>query len=180
MTFGDYFKKGIEIIKLNSDTIKDVSKDEAAFGMALLFVAMAGIAGAIGSLQLLAVIAAPILYVVFYFIGVGILHLLALVFGGKGKYMELMRPMGIGHIIMWPSVVPVIGPAVSTLLALWAIVMEVVVVKNVHELSTTKSIIVVLIPLVVVVITIAALAALIVALLAAVGITGLAGLAAYS
>jgi len=162
MTFGEYFKQGIELIKLNGDTAKKLAADEKAFLTAILFIVIGGLASAIGSLNLGALVAGPIAIIVMYFIIVGVFHLLAKLFGGKGTYMGLFRAMGIASILGWVTVVPIIGPILSPLVLIWSIVMDVVIIKNVHELSTGKAVWVVIIPLVIIGIIMIALAAVLI------------------
>lgn len=177
MSFADYFMKGVELIKLNSQTAADVSKDEQAFGMAILFIILGGVASAIGSFNPLGIVIFPIGSLIGYFVWVGILHILAKIFGGAGSYMELFRPLGIASIISWITVIPLLGPMIATLAGLWMIVVEVVVIRTVHQLSTGKAVAVVLIPVVIMIIIGVVIAALIVAMFASMGLGGLSALA---
>jgi len=170
MTFTDYFKKGIEIVKLNAAAMTETAKDSGAFNMALLFIVLSGVAGAIGVLNPVGIIVFPIVALIWAFIWVGILHILARLFGGKAGYTELFNPMGLSSILGWIAVIPVIGPFLSGIAGLWGIVVTVVVVKSVHSLSTGKAAAVVLIPLVILFIIGLVLAALFVALLGAIGL----------
>ncbi|MFH2021334.1 MAG: Yip1 family protein [archaeon] len=144
-----YFKEGIEILKLGAKTMEKVAKDEKATYYAIAFFAIAGLAQAIGTFNLFGLVTLPIMEVVFSFVGVGIIHLLAKLFGGKAKFMELYRTNGIGYIAMWIAVIPFIGSTLAGLIGLWYIVVSVVILKAVHKLSTGKAVMVVLIPLIV-------------------------------
>jgi hypothetical protein len=175
MAFVDYIKDGIELIKLNTSVADKLAKDKAAFGMGVLFFAIAGVASAIGMLNFIGIVVMPILEVVGSFIGVGILHLLAMIFGGKAKFGQYYGVLGIGALISWISVIPIIGVFLSMLAGLWMIVMAIVITKTVHQLSTGKAAAVVLIPVAIVMIISFVLAAMFVALLAAAGMGGLMG-----
>ena len=150
--FGNYIKQAIEILKLNTKAMTEASKDEKAFGMAILFIAIGGVAGAIGMLNPIGIVLNPIIAIIGSFIGVGILHILAKLFGGKGTFTELYKVMGLAYLIQWISVIPLIGPILSGILGLWVIVVNVVALKTVYKLSTGKAIVVILIPLIIIVI----------------------------
>ena len=169
MTFGDYVKKGWEIIKLNASVMSDVSKDESAFAMAIAFIALAGVATAIGTINIFGIIINPIFTVILSFIGYGILHIIALLFGGKGTFKQLYSVLGIAALIQWVTVVPIAGPIVGFVAALWTIVITVVALKVVHTLSTVKAVIVVLIPIIIGIVLMVVLAAFFATMLAAAG-----------
>lgn len=150
MTFVDYIKQGIEIAKLNTSALGKVSKDNNATGMAFLFIAIAGACSAIGMFDPVGIIIQPIFMIIAMLIVVGVLHILALIFGGKGTYMGLFKPLGIASVILWIAIIPYVGVILSFLLGIWMIVVEVMAIKTVHQLSTAKSVIVVLIPVIII------------------------------
>jgi hypothetical protein len=166
----DYLKQGIEIIKLDDKTATQVAKDEKSFAMAILFVALGGVASAIGMLNPIGIITGPIFTVGFFFVWIGILFLLARLFGGKGTYMELFRPAGIASVLTWVAVVPLLGVFLSMLASLWSIVVHIIIVRAVFKLSTGKAAAVVLIPIAVLFIIGIMIAAALMAFLATVGI----------
>lgn len=150
MSFTDYVKKGIEIAKLNGKVAEHVAKDKNATGMGVLILVLAGVAAAIGRLNPVGIIAIPIANIVGWFIMIGVFHLIALLFGGKATFSELYRPLTVSSVIYWVSVIPFIGPVLSSIASLWEIVVSVVVIRDVHKLSTGKAVAVVVIPIVVV------------------------------
>jgi hypothetical protein len=159
MDFMSYVKEGIEILKLDKKVMEKVAKDEKATTMAILFFAIGGVASAIGGLNLFGIIIFPIVAAVFSFIGVGIIHILAKLFGGKAEFMQFYRSSGIGYVGSWVAVIPIIGPMISGLVGLWYLVVSVVMLMAVHKLSTGKAIIVVLIPVVLCILLVFILAA---------------------
>ncbi|MBN2422858.1 YIP1 family protein [Candidatus Woesearchaeota archaeon] len=142
MNFGDSFKKGIEIIKLNRKVISEISKNKDAMLMAVLFYAISGIAASLTAGPV-AWIGGAVGAVIGSFIGIGILHIIAKIFGGKAGFSGFYKPMGIGSLLSW---VPFLGPVLS----LWNIVVSVVILEEVHKLSRGKAILVVLIPVIIV------------------------------
>lgn len=169
MDFKKYFQQGIEIVKLNDKTIDTVAKDKKATNMAILFFAIGG--GILGLLTFnpAAFIFSALFTAGFSFIWTGILHLLAKIFGGKAGFMEFYRPLGVGSIISWLSFIPILGQIIG----LWTIVIEIIVLKEVHKLSTLKSVIIVLLPLIVIFTLFLVLAAtLFVGIFSAIGTSG--------
>ncbi|MBI1865311.1 MAG: YIP1 family protein [Nitrospirae bacterium] len=138
-----YIMRAIEIVKLNGDAAKEAAADEQGLVPGILVVAVGGLASGISSLlfhhSVSAIIVSPIVAVVFSFIGVGIVHLLASLFGGKGDYLSLYRAMSLANIVSWARIIPIIGG----LAGLWMIPMTVIILERVHELERGKAIAVV-------------------------------------
>ena len=165
MTFIDSVKQAIEIVKLNGKAAVNISKDKNATLMGISIIAVGSVLVVLGEtpIKFTLVILAPIATIIFYFIGVGIMHVLALLFGGKAKYMEYFRAESYSSILGWLGIltlIPYLGGIVTFLASIWGIVVSIVILENVHKLSRGKAIIVVLIPVVVLIllVTIGALA----------------------
>ena len=155
MDFMNYVKQGIEIVKLNEKAMISASKDSDATLGAVLVALIGGVAGAIGTLSFMTIPFSAVGQVIALFIFSGIIHVLALLFGGKGSYLGVVRPVGLGMVLGWISVIPFIGPMLMMIVGLWSIVVEVVVLKAVHGLSTFKAVMCVLIPVIIVMIIVA-------------------------
>lgn len=138
-----YFKQGMGLMKLNSDIAEEISQDMNAFGPAVLFFAIGGLAassamfirGGIISIIVGAIIG-PVFSVVSSFIGVGILYLLVKLFGGKGGFKGYYKALGIGSLPIWAGIIPhIIGYYIS----FYSIPIAVVVTNRVHNLSRAKA-----------------------------------------
>jgi hypothetical protein len=143
MDFVGYVKKAVELCKFNGAVIEEIALDPNAFTMGLLFLAIGGAAAALGSFCLPCIILYPILMIVGFFIFLGILHLLATLFGGSGDFIAMFRICSIGSIVYWPSAIPLIGWIVS----FWILPITVLAVERTYKLDRGKSILVVVIPL---------------------------------
>jgi hypothetical protein len=153
MDFMDSVKQAIEIVKLNSSAITKVASDNKATAMGVVIIIVAGVLAAIGRFSWIGIIYSPIAYLIATFIGIGIIHLLALLFGGKAKFSQFYRPIAHATILSWVSVlafIPVLGSLLSTIAGIWELVVMVVTLKSVHKLTTGKAVIVVLIPVIVI------------------------------
>jgi hypothetical protein len=137
-------RKAIDIVKLNGPVAAEVARDEQSFGPGLIFVAAAGLAGAIGGLRHGGggLISGPIAAIIGYFIGVGILHFVATVFfGGKGEYLALFRAESHAAILGWAGIIPFIG----WLVGLWHLPVTVVILENVYGMTREKAVLTVVV-----------------------------------
>src|SRR5512135_3541511 len=152
MTFKGYLSQGIELVKLNRDTAEAVANDQGAFGWAVLFFAIGGLAGGLGGaltsmgVGSIMILAGPVMHVIGSFISTAILFVLARMMGGKGSFTGYYSALGIGSMPAWAQIVPVLGWLVS----LWTIPVAVVVTERVHGISTGKAVFVVLLPIILV------------------------------
>ncbi|HEX9638188.1 MAG TPA: YIP1 family protein [Acidobacteriota bacterium] len=142
MDFAGYVKKALELCKFNIPVYDQIATDPNAFTMGLIFLAIGGAAAALGSFAPLGIVLYPIVMIVGFFIFMGILHLLATLFGGSGDFMALFRIGSIGSIVNWPAVIPIIGWIVG----LWLLPITVVAVERTYKLERGKAVLVVLIP----------------------------------
>jgi len=148
MEFSDYIKKSIEILKLNQSVMSDISNDNQSFLMGIIFLAIGGVASGIGQMSIVYAFIFPILIVILAFISNGIIHLIALLFGGKANFKAFFSVIGIASITQWVLVIPVIGAFLGVLTAIWSVVVLIFTLKSVHLLNTPRAILVVLITIV--------------------------------
>lgn len=141
MDLAGNLKKAIDIVKLDGAVAAEVARDERSFQPGLVFIAVSGLAmgvsglashGGVGGL-----ITGPIMALIGYFVGVGILHLVAtVVFGGKGDYLSLFRAESHAAIIGWAGIIPFIG----AIIGLWHLPVSVVILQNVYGMTREKAI----------------------------------------
>ena len=91
MDFGNSIKQAVEIVKLNGKAAVTVSKDKNATLIGILIIAIGGILSQILSFEIGIMIFTVAVLITGYFIVVGVMHILALLFGGKARYMEYFR-----------------------------------------------------------------------------------------
>ena len=89
--FVNSVKQAIEIVKLNGKVAENVSKDKNATLMGVLIIIIGGILGQITGLNILVIIPSLVILIIGYFIVVGILHIVARLFGGQAKYIEYSK-----------------------------------------------------------------------------------------
>jgi hypothetical protein len=144
----EYIKRGFAIFRLDEAEIENAAKDKGATSFVFLIVLLVGAAQAIGSLKL----SLPMLtfYISSSFagaiLGTAVLHFLAWIFGGKANFLEFFRPIGMSYVVMWITIIPIIGPAISGVIGLWYVAVNLAVLRTVHKLSLGKAALVILIP----------------------------------
>lgn len=143
MDFGKIINLAWRINKLERDAMRGVADDPQALLPVLLILVIGGALVGVGALNPFAIGGGLVLLPIFAFIGTGILHLLALAFGGKGSFIPYFQALGAGiGLLHWVGVVPFVGIFVQ----LWGIPVAVVTTEEIHGLDRTKAVIVVLIP----------------------------------
>jgi len=153
MSFGDYVKKGWEVVQLKKDAIQMLADDDGAFGPALGIIAIGGVCLAIGTFNWPGIVYLPIVRLIGAFIMVAIMHFCATAFfGGQGKFKQVFSPLGCATLITWVSIIPVLGWPLAVLSGLWLLVVAVVIVEHVHQIERAKAIAVVAIPVVIVIV----------------------------
>ena len=104
MNFGHYLQQSIQVLQLDSDAIRDVSKDEDALLPALIFFAVSGLAIGAGRYSFETLIFGPILVTLLSFVFVGLLNILSRLFGGTARFLDLYRPLGLADHALARSV----------------------------------------------------------------------------
>src|SRR3989344_4485688 len=124
MNFKEGVSRALAIIKLDGAAVDDTAHDSSATGMAFVIAILAGVAGVIGAL------------------------LQQLISGtAKGLLASLASLVG-GAIIGWVMLIPFVGPFLAFFAAIWSIVVDVIIVREVFDFSTGKAAAVVLIPVI--------------------------------
>lgn len=144
MDLAGSLNKAIEIVKLNGSVAAEVGRDEQALKPGLLFVAAGGLAAVVGSFFSFrhgagpgALIAVPVSAIVAFFIGVGVVHLVATIaFGAKGDFTSLLRAESHASIVGWARIIPLVGPV----LLLWHFPVTVVILESVYGMPRNQAI----------------------------------------
>ncbi len=167
---GEYFKSALNIIKLNRQSISEISTDENATKLAIVIVLISGFISALlsiliygstmqfiqGMFSWFTLISTPILSLISLFLWVGILHLISKIFRSSGEYIGLFRVLGFANLLVIFTGIPLIG----FLALIWTLVVTVVALSEIENLTMGKAFLVILIPaivLLVIFITIAAM-----------------------
>lgn len=143
MDLGAYLQEGLRILQMDRDVIRAVSRDEEAILPAMLFFAVAGFASGLGQFSFRAMLLGSLMVTLVSFVTIGLLHVLARLFGSTATFLELYRPLGLAAFIHWVQVFPFIGPFLGFLAVLFSLVVAVVVLETVGGLARSKALVVV-------------------------------------
>jgi len=155
MTFGDYILQGAEILQIKPKAIREAAGDGKSLPFGVAFIAIAGVAMALGSWTLPGLILFPLVLLARVALHTALIHFLSTSgFGGQGTYAGLFRPVALSWLFDWVLVVglvvnfvPLLGPALMILLGLvitlWKLVVDTVIVETVYGLERHKAIAVV-------------------------------------
>ena len=147
-SFVDHVQDALKIVQFKAEQIDKTAKDESAFVMGLVIIALSGIALAIGRFDFQGLVFNPVLAVVFAFIWTGLLHLLAtLLFKGEGDFIEFFRPISHAYIVLWVVVIPFFWFPLGLIAEIWAAAVSVLIVERIYGLDRGKAIATVAIPI---------------------------------
>jgi len=158
LDFGNSVKQAIEIVKLNGKVAENVSKDKNATLNGILIIAIGAFLSQALNLEIITIVSTLIIGIIGYFIVIGIMHIVARLFGGKAKFIEYFRTESHAAVLGWLgilSIIPFLGGIINIIVGIWGFVISVMILENVHKLTRGKAIIVVLLPVVVMIFLIA-------------------------
>jgi|SRR3989344_2409849 len=147
MDFLKYIKRAFQIALLDKKVIRKVAEDKNALIPGLIFLVLGSFVAvyvqyvyrkAPLSLQ----VYIPI-FVLTVLVMIGLVHLLARLFGSKEKVISFLRPTLVSSlfsILGLASLIPFIGPILHVLISIWSLVIFVIVIKESYKLSTGKAI----------------------------------------
>ncbi len=144
MRFADAIRSGVEIVKLDRAAYREIALDPSALTPALGIAALVGAAAWLSppAFHLGWIITGPLLALTELLVGAAVFHFIAILLGGQGEYMTLVRVWGVGWVIGWAHIVPILG----SVIALWRLVVAAVAVEEVYGLDRSHALLAVLIP----------------------------------
>ncbi len=176
MTFGSYISNGFRFLTFKADAVHSVRDDENSFryGLGILTAVSLLVFLAFGALGSLVVglfaggtgfasgwvfgVVAGIFTFVLGFVGPGIIHLCARLFGGKARvtqYFSVVMAMTIPSFIISIilgilNVIPFLGVLLSLIWDVYAFIIGVFLVRETYTMSTLRAVFAVLLPVIVV------------------------------
>ncbi len=151
MKFTESIKRAIEIIKLDTKVVEKVAKDHKSTTAGILILIIGGIISGIAEKDIVLITVTPIMVLITSFIGIGILHLIATLFGGKEEFIGLYRVLTHASILNWISILNIIPPIkviVTIVVSIWSIIVNYVAIMHIYKLSRVKTVFVILIPII--------------------------------
>jgi len=145
MRLVDAIREGVEIVRLDREAVRRVAADPEAFSMGIIITAIMGLAAWLEPTthRSWELFTAPIAALFWLFVSTAIFHFAALLLGGRGDYMTLLRVFGVGRVLGWLLIIPWLGKLVFSI---WTLAIAVVAVGEVHGLDQFKSILCIVLP----------------------------------
>ena len=131
----DYFKKAIQIVKLNRRTMAEVAIDSNAIRFGIAVTAIGGALAFIPDKNLAGILVGALFSVFILFFFAGLVHLLCGYSKGKKEFMGFVRIIGLSGILDWM----VILPFTALVVAVWSVVISIVAAQKVYQLSGSKA-----------------------------------------
>jgi hypothetical protein len=131
----DYFKKAIEIVKLNRPAMAQVAGDPNAIRFGIAVTAIGGALAFIPGNSLAGLLVGAFFSILVLFLFAGFVHLLCGYSKGKQEYMGLVRIIGLSSIIDWAVIIPFAGLAVT----IWSVVISILAAQEVYHLTRGKA-----------------------------------------
>jgi len=152
--FGEAFKYYFVLVLISSVMTALVS----ALGMGTYMGTIPGFSGAGFGIAMVAglFIFMLIASIIGLFIGSAIIHIFVIILGGKQGFMKTVMAMIYSST---PSMLLSWIPFIGILAGLWALVLEVLALREIQEMSTVKAILAIILPIVIIIILVIALAA---------------------
>jgi hypothetical protein len=145
-------KSAFSIIRLDRKAIKHVAKDKNSTTPGILILIIGSLVSGIATKNIMLFAASPLLVLIFSYLGIGILHLLARLFKGKAEFIELYRVLTHATLLNWLNIlefIPFINVILAPIIAIWGIVVNFVALQELYALSTPKAAMVILIPVII-------------------------------
>ncbi|MFH1073088.1 MAG: YIP1 family protein [Nanoarchaeota archaeon] len=166
MTFGTSIKNALRLFTLDEAAISGISKEKESTGFGILIIIIAGFCIAVGMLLTsilmpsfqtkinevgqVIIIAAPVMLLLFSFIGIAVMFLIGRLFKGKAMFIDYYRPYSHIYISNWIAIIPVAGLFLSALAGVYQIIQGIVITKTIQQVSMFKAALIILIPFAVV------------------------------
>lgn len=131
----DYFKRAIEIVKLNQRTMEQVAADPNAIRFGIAVTAIGGALAFVPGKGLVGVVVGALFSVLILFLFAALVHLFCGYAKGRQEFMGFVRIMSLSSIIDWMVILPFTGLVV----AVWSVVISIVAAQKVYRLTGGKA-----------------------------------------
>ena len=142
-----YVRDGFRVLLLDRDTAERLSEDRDSFGEGLLIVMLAGLAlgacGLVTRMQWIGLFVNPVAVLLSFLAILYLVHMSALLLGGDGSFLSLLRPAACGFILGWGLLIPWVG----VFLLLWYLVALGMCVHTTHRMDMIRAGLAVALPL---------------------------------
>jgi hypothetical protein len=136
-----YFRRAIEIIKLDQQTMAQVARDPYALRFGIAVTAIGGALAFIPGNSLVGVFVGALFSILTLFLFTGFVHMFCGYSKGKEEYLGFARVMGVAGVLDWTVIIPLLG-LVTTI---WSVVIAIVAAQVVYQSTGVRATLAVLI-----------------------------------
>jgi len=140
-----YFRRAIEIIKLNQQTMTKVARDLNALRFGIAVTAIGGALAFIPGKSVSGVFVGALFSILALFLFSGFVHMFCGYSKGKEEYLGFARIVGLSGILDWTVITPLLGIVVT----IWSVVISIVAAQVVYHSTGARATLAVLISAVV-------------------------------
>ncbi len=137
----DYFRKAIDIVKLNPLAMAQVARDPNAIRFGITVTAIGGALAFIPGKSPIGILVGALFSVFVLFLFAGFVHLFCGYSKGKEEFMGFVRIIGLSGIIDLAVIIPLIALVVTV----WSVVISIVAAREVYQLTRGRATFVVII-----------------------------------
>ena len=137
---GGYFKKAIQIIRLNRLVMAQVAGDPNAIRFGIAVAAIGGALAFVPSKSAAGALIGALFSILVLFLFSGFVHLLCGYSKGKEEFLGFVRIIGVSSVMDWAVIIPF----VSLIVTVWSIVVSIIAAQQVYQLTTGKATLVVM------------------------------------
>jgi hypothetical protein len=130
-----YFRRAIEVIKLNQQTMVQVAADPKALKFGIAVTAIGGALAFIPGKGLAGVFVGALFSVLALFLFSGFVHMFCGYSKGKEEYLGFARVVGLSGVLDWTVIVPLLGMVTTV----WSIVIAVVAAQVVYQSTGVRA-----------------------------------------
>jgi hypothetical protein len=124
-----YFRRVIEIIKLNQETMAQVARDPYALRFGIGVTAIGGALAFVPGKSLAGIFVGAMFSILALFLFAGFVHMFCGYSKGKEEYLGFARVVGLAGVLDWTVIVPLLG-IVTTI---WSVVIAIVAAQVVYR-----------------------------------------------
>ena len=130
-----YFKKALEVVKLNRLAMAEVARDENAIRFGLVVTAAGGALAMLPHAGLAGILVSGLYSLAALFLFAGFVHLFAGYSKGKEEFVGFVRIVALTGIIDWLAVIPMAG----LFAAIWSLVVAILAAQEVYQMAGGKA-----------------------------------------
>lgn len=130
-----YFKKAIEVVKLNKLAMAQVATDPNAIRFGITVTAIGGALAFIPGKDPVGVLVGALFSILTLFLFAGFVHLFCGYSKGKEEFMGFVRIIALSGIVDWAVIIPFAGLFVT----IWSVVIAIVAAQEVYHLTRSKA-----------------------------------------